>query len=195
MISLLLFVTLISIIYFLGLKKRLPAPLLFGSTTKKIVLTVVLLIVLSLLATGKLNSLLAVFALMIIYFIKQVPNLVKFALHYKIQLSSFWSQYKKASQRANAQDSASQHSQTSATKNQGAHTQYSYKKTASPPSKNTLSLLEAYSVLGLKPGASQQDIITAHRKLMLKNHPDRGGSHHLAAKINLAKKLLLNNNQ
>ena len=59
------------------------------------------------------------------------------------------------------------------------------------PRPGTMSVDEAYDVLGLKRGASEDDVHHAHRALMKRYHPDQGGSTYLAAKINEAKDVLL----
>jgi hypothetical protein len=60
-----------------------------------------------------------------------------------------------------------------------------------PPHEGTMSKEEAYSVLGLAPGADADAIRAAHRRMMQQVHPDRGGSAYLAAKINAARDVLL----
>ena len=54
-----------------------------------------------------------------------------------------------------------------------------------------LSPNEAYEILGLPNTATKDEIVKAHKRLMQRMHPDRGGSDYLAAKINAAKDLLI----
>ncbi|XP_049408821.1 mitochondrial import inner membrane translocase subunit TIM14-3-like [Solanum stenotomum] len=50
---------------------------------------------------------------------------------------------------------------------------------------------EAALILGVRESAVLQKIKEAHRRVMVANHPDAGGSHYLASKINEAKDVLL----
>lgn len=50
---------------------------------------------------------------------------------------------------------------------------------------------EALQILGLSGDPSREDIIAAHRRLINKLHPDRGGSDFLAARVNQARDILL----
>jgi DnaJ homolog subfamily C member 19 len=62
-----------------------------------------------------------------------------------------------------------------------------------PPPRQSSSMTrqEAYEVLGLKPGAGEDAIHAAHRRLMRTAHPDAGGSDWLASRVNQARDVLL----
>lgn len=55
----------------------------------------------------------------------------------------------------------------------------------------TMTAEEAYRILGLELGASDEAVKEAHRRLISGLHPDHGGSSFLAAKVNQAKDFLL----
>lgn len=55
----------------------------------------------------------------------------------------------------------------------------------------TLNRQQAFDILGLEEGASSEEIRKAHKTLMQKLHPDKGGNAYLAQLLNEAKAILL----
>ncbi len=112
--------------------------------------------------SGKLNWLIALASVVFAAISRLLPVLLRYAP----QLQRLWQWFYRQKQQSQAGQNQKMHS-------------------------GNMSREQAYEILGLKPGASEQAIIQAHRQLMQKLHPDRGGSDFLAAQINLAKKTLL----
>lgn len=50
---------------------------------------------------------------------------------------------------------------------------------------------EAALILGLRESAAIEKVKEAHRRIMIANHPDSGGSSFLATKVNEAKDMML----
>ena len=128
-----------------------------------------------LLATGRLNWFFAFIIMTVTFLFRLVPAALHIMPHWQ-SIQKLWMQWKNTRFEQGNSESTQE----------GFH-----ERSHHTPSGNKMSREEAYDVLWLTPQASQADIVTAHRKLMQKMHPDRGGSTYLASKINLAKKTLL----
>jgi hypothetical protein len=156
-----LLVLVLAILVFLGqgwIKKTPPETV--AKTIKKIGWFVVLLLLVLLTLTGKLNWLIGMLGVAIAFIVRAMPAILRYAP----QLHRLWSMFNVAK---------------------------GQQQSSRPPHTAAMSKAEALEVLGLKPGAGEADIVAAHRKLISRLHPDKGGSDYLAAQINLAKKVLL----
>jgi len=78
-------------------------------------------------------------------------------------------------------------------KNQSTNTQSNSSSHTRTQKDQEMTTKEALDILGLTEEATKDQILSQHRKLIQKLHPDKGGSHFLTAKINQARDLLLKN--
>jgi hypothetical protein len=134
---------------------------------RKIGLAALIFILLLLAATGKLNWLFALIGVAVAFIARMMPVILRYAP----ALQRLWFTFKAGKQNAGHSPGSRSH-QTSV-------------------NKGNITVEQAYQVLGLKPGASRQEIVAAHKRLMMKVHPDKGGSDFLAAQLNRAKDRLL----
>ncbi len=146
-----------------GFKKLRPEQ--YRVWSKRLGWILLALLLLILLGSGKLNAIFALIGVGIAFLVRLIPVI----LNYAPQLHRLWQIFGKGPQSQNSQQQNAQR----------------------PVRNGRMSQAEALDVLGLKPGASRQEIIDAHRKLISRLHPDKGGSDYLAAQINLAKSTLL----
>ena len=157
------FVLALIILAFFVLRKFLKtSPEVISRFIKKTGVFLLLLGIIVLALTGRLNWIIPLVAICVAFALRMIP----YILRYMPQLHNLWVAFNKNKQQSSNSGNTNKES-------------------------GQMSIEEAYEILGLDSSASEQDIIQAHRKLIQKLHPDRGGSDYLAAKINLAKKVLL----
>jgi choline-glycine betaine transporter len=153
----------LTIVLFVGLSKwnQLDPPARKAATWK-VVLGVGVAVLLLLVLTGRVHVLTAAVA-GLIPLLRKLPMLLKLLPWVK----------KVAGQQQNSGGSERQRHQEKNTNN------------------GEMTVAEACQVLGVDRQCSREEVVTAHRRLIQKLHPDRGGNDYLAARVNEAKAVLL----
>lgn len=75
-------------------------------------------------------------------------------------------------------------------RSQGSYQEHGYRDYTAEP-RNGMSRDEAAKLLGVPINATATQVKSAYRKLMLKHHPDKGGSAEYAAKLNVARDVMM----
>lgn len=121
--------------------------------------------------TGKLNGLFAAISVVIAFLVRSLPMITRYAPQLQRLWMLFWNEKIRREE----------------------HVYDNFRQSSHRTQRSSMTKEEALQVLGLSPDASNDEIVIAHRKLIAKLHPDKGGSAYLAAQINLAKKILMEN--
>lgn len=164
MIRILLLLLPVLLVYFAIRGLQKSPSLQIGSRIKIIIWILLTGLLIVLLATGKLNGVFAMLGVAVAFLVRLIPSMLRYAP----QLHRLWQLFTGSQQ-------TSQPASNRANFPRG------------------MTKEQAFEVLGLKSDATRDEIVEAHRKLISKLHPDKGGSDYLAAQINQAKKVLLSN--